>query len=145
MTLFKHWLFTMLVILLCFAPFSRVDSQTDEPLPDPTPEATVVVISPDTTAPDTVGDLDQVLKIVLAIIGAFFSGSLLTIGGIVLLIRTLRKDPEKMAMIERLYDSRPDEARARIRGGVEVAKEIVAAADEATDGVPLRDKKEPVG
>lgn len=150
MTLFKQWFFTFFVILLLLAPLGTVASQTDEiepeptatpdVTPEPTPEATVIVLPPDTPPDTSAGDLDQLLKIALLIIGGVLSGSLLTIGGVIALVRTIRSDPEKMALIERLYDSRPDPERSRIRGGVEVAKEIVTAADEATDGIPLSQK-----
>lgn len=157
-TLFKQWLFIFLVTLLILTPLNRVASQTaDDPPPaasatqeatpeptatiDVTPESTVVIIP---TAPspavDSGDSLNQLFDIAALIIGSIISGSLLTIGGVIVLVRTIRTDPEKMLLIERLFDSRPDEARARIRGGVDLAREFVSIADEATDGIPMGSK-----
>lgn len=138
----KQWLFQTLLILLILAPLSPMQAaQVDTP--EPTPEATPIVV-PDPQPDTDAGDIEQILKIAGLIIAGIVTGSLATIGGVIALIRAIRKDPEKMALIERLYDSRPDDTRARIRGGIEAVKEAVALADEATDGVPLRNK-EPVG
>lgn len=152
--LLKQWFFTFLVTLLLLTPLTRALSQpqtpedaptstaqiTPEPTPQLTPEATAVVVVPQPPADSSAADFEQLFKIAGLIIAGIIGGSLATIGGVIALVRTVRSDPEKMALIERLYDSRPDEARARIRGGVDLAKEFVAAADEATDGVPLGSK-----
>lgn len=156
MNILKQWIFTMLIILLVLAPFNRVDSQTEDPglfedatptpeaTPEQTPEITtpVVVVTPGPVE-DTgeASPLDTVLTIVGLIVTGIVSGSLLTIGGVIALIRTVKYDPEKMALIEKLHDSRPNTERSRIRAGVEIAKEIVEIADEATDGIPIKSKQ----
>lgn len=155
MNILKQWIFTTLIILLVLVPLSRVTSQTDEaglidlltPTPEVTPEQTpeatapVIVVTPAPAQPTgETSTLETVLAIVGLIVTGIVSGSLLTIGGVIALIKTVKHDPEKMSLIEKLHDSRPDTERTRIRTGVEIAKELVEIVDEATDGIPIRDK-----
>lgn len=118
----------LFLALVCIAPVMAQDvTATADPQPvvtQPVPDGNITV---------------SAFELLGIVVTAVLSGSLTTFAGVVAFIRAFR-DPEKMALIEGLYNSQPVERKTPIRKGVELLKESAEILDEATDGVPAVSK-----
>lgn len=155
MSLFKQWLFTTLVILFVFAPFDRVVGLTDEPpIPQPTPEATTVLIVPDeqpVEVPDAPPSTDipdgSVLlpawQLFAFIFSALLGGGALGVAGVGVVAKSIMNNPAALKNAEAVGNSVPQNTANRLIELADSAMSVAALAKEMLDRVPAETKPLP--